>query len=707
MNTVHTYIRLSSAPGLAAALILSLGLGNGVRAEPVPSATPVAGAAADSSPTTPSAEPAVLTDGVLGLAPADASFVLYIGPKTAEVMGEALTDPTVAGEGVATLAATLRPVLPSSLMVAVSGPPVLPPAWRVTVAGRTRLGRAELFERIISDVLPAAEAASCGASGARWDFYDDGELGQLIVPGPLPINLSVAVRDGFVLACSDRARALAWQQGADDAARFVDGETFDALTTGYRGRVGVLAWLDLRSLVPMASMPLGQVVPGMYDALQLSAIEYAGLIGPDADARRPMRLVLGGQPAQPGLWHLLASEPSGSALAAVFPADTPIWLHGSMASGSAAVDNLMAFLAAIDPDIRNEYEQERAEWTTDVGVDLQTDILANFGPEWAMGWYWAPLTDDAATRRPPPLLDRGPLLAVRLRDVSLFQDHLKVLTLAFGLESAPQAYRGVTVQRAERDLGPFWYAVVGDVLLVAAQENHVHAAIDAVKDGSSLQARPRYAALRTQLGPASSKLLFADVAGLVQHALPLETASRRVPPIAIEALDYGLAAAVSLRREAYGLSIEVAQTSPEAADTGDMWETVSDRLRQHLREARRAANRQKAVVRAKTLVTACLVYANEHKQWPATLGDLQAVGLVAEETLCSPYATGAAAEPPCPTFFLYFPPPAGLSGNQSSVTVLICEPTVGSDGAAFAFADGHAEWVAPERAKQLLAELGR
>ena len=643
-------------------------------------------------------------DKVLALAPADALFVAYLAEPdwllSQPIVAEALRPQP----GTAELVSAIGKTFEGSVMVAASGVPILPTSWRLTFAGRTRLSRAELFETLVNDLPPLLNLAA-GSSSA--DFFDDGELGNLTLPAPLGLPFFVATRDGLVFASTNRSVALQWQQAGTPPDRFVDSEPFTELNQGRRQRVGALVWLDTRALVPLAAIPLSQEMPGLYDALQLERVEYVGLVAPPHGRPGTLRLAVGLREHSAGLWHLLASTPAPCTLAHLFPSDTLALFHGSMEHAGRMWEDVCAFLTALDPVLTSEYEQERAEFAAEVGLDPQSDLAANFGPEWALGWRFPtaePESSDTGVEQP---MLRDPVAAVRLRDVAKFKTHLHTLQVAFGLPHTTREYRGVTIYQAQRALGVFYYALVDDVLVLAPDADTIPRILDERQQSKTLGDAQRFWAVQRQFGASTSKLFFIDLAGVARAKTqcygPDFTAPGR--DIVLERdLTLGIAVAV------HGSTLYAEFAAASRGGTGsseDTWNAVealtTALAAQELENTRRATGLGSLY----RVLIACHIYADAHDNaWPTTLETLVAEGNLTPSQLCSPYEFHTDGEAgACTPYYVYAPAPDPKQVENPATTIVMAESEIHDGGAVFGFYDGHMEWVDSPRAEELLAEL--
>lgn len=659
---------------------------------------------AQTEPGAPAPTTAPALDKVLALAPADALFVVYLAEPDGLLSHPLLAEALRPQPGASGLLCTLGKTFEGSVMLAASGVPILPTSWRLTFAGRTRLSRGELFETLINDISPLVESVT----GARTvNFFDDGELGNLTLPVPFVLPLSVAMRDGLVFASTNRSVALAWQRDGTLPARFVESEPFIELNQGRRQRVGALAWLDTRALAPLAALPLSQELPGLFDALQLERVEFVGLVTPPYGKPGLLRLAVGLREHDAGLWHLFASTPAPCTLAQMFPADTLVLVHGSMEHAGCMLEDVSTFLAAIDPALTHEYEQERAEFAAEVGLDPQSDLAANFGPEWALGWL--PTTSGAEpseTGVERPML-HDPMVALRLRDVAKFKTHLHTLQVAFELGHTSSQYRGVTIYHAQRALGVFSYALLDDVLLLAADSEAIPRVLDERQQDKTLGDAQRFWAVKRQFGAETSKLIYIDLANVgrerLRHFGPDFTA-----PGKDVVLERDLTLGVAVKVEGSTLYAEFAAAS--AGGTGsaqDAWNTVealgTEMAMQELENVRRVTGS----VRMQEILIACHVHANTHEgAWPATLETLAAEGSIPASHLCSPYEIPLQSEAEaCTPYYVYVPLADPKQVNNPATTVVLAESEIHDGGAAIGFLDGHVEWVDCPRAEELLTAL--
>ncbi|MGB2987267.1 MAG: DUF3352 domain-containing protein [Phycisphaerae bacterium] len=630
-------------------------------------------------------------DEVLKLAPADAWFVAYTA-SAEKIFSQPLVRELAGARGhMPAFIKTLTETFGGPGVVAISGVPVNPMSWRVTVAARTALEPDQLFERITMKIVPAWNRASIGESVGRLQFVDDGQSGYLSLVGPLPFSLTLTVRDGIIFGSSVPGVAEGWQDGANAADSFVDSDEFTRLSAGRSAPVGTMVYVDTRSLTPLAAMPLNQTLPNLYEALQLDLVESIALITGGPVRPGPLRLAVGIREAKKGVWHLLASTPSKTTLARAFPPETTLFLHGSMTRASNIVEDIKAFAAAIDPEITDEYDRERVEFKRDIGLDPEGEFLANFVQAWAFG-------ADVDTER----FD-NPMLVFQLASTNAFKTHMHTLRVMYQLENSSMSYRGVTIERAARKPQPFSYAVVGDLLLVSPEQEAVVAGIDAILDQQGLDRTEAYYAVHHRVGSPTSKFVYLDLGEMFARAIE-SGEDPDIPPDVLAIAKAGTAVGLAVVPHERMIALELVSSDESAeAAIALVWHSIDASLEQ----ARYQAARAMSTANVKGLLTSCLIYAADHKKrWPPSLQVLVQSGVLgdpsqAAKLLANPYDVNR--KPAQAPYYLYRYIEEPASVKDPAMEVVISEPEIHHDGAVFGFLDGHAEWIASPRADELMA----
>lgn len=627
---------------------------------------------------------------ILKLAPADAWFIAYTANTEKTSKSPILERMTGGRRNLAGLVPTIVESFGGPAVLAISGTPGNPTSWQLTFAARTVLDQSRLFQRLGEDIVPAWNRSGVSAATGDMQFIDDGRRGYLTLARPLPLSLTLVTRDGIVFGSTTPHVAEDWQRGIGKYSVFTNSDEFRRLSAGWSGPLGTFIYLDLRALIPQAAISFNQILPRLYEALQLDIIESIACLSGGPTAPGPLRVAVGVREMKPGLWHLLASTPSQATLARAFPPDTTLLLEGSMKRASSVVDDIKAFIAVIDQEIADEYDQERVEFVRETGLDPQSEILANFVQAWAFGVCGDSDGFD------------DPLLAVQLESAATFKTHLQTLRAIYQLQTSSMSHRGVTIERAVREAGPFSYAVVDNLLLVSPNNEIVVGGIDAVLDRKGLDRTKAFNAVRRRTGPQTSKFVYLNLAELFRH--PPESEDVADIP-GVEALaGAGTAIGLAVVPHERMIALDLASSDDTAEEAmALLWRSVDASLER----ARYLSARSISMANVKALVTACHVYAANHKkQWPPSLDILVKSTLLGDETeaitlLSSPYEGDATKREDCYYLYRHIADPASV--KDPAAEVVISEPEIHHGGAVFGFMDGHAEWITSPRAEKLLA----
>ncbi|MBU0718299.1 MAG: hypothetical protein KJ749_08630, partial [Planctomycetes bacterium] len=534
-------------------------------------------------------------------------------------------------------------------------------------------------------------------------FLEVGNVGRLMLTGATPFFMTVAARDELMLGTTLPGAAEDWLRGAYPAGSFVDGDDFGRMIDRCSARIAELYYLELRSLIPVLTGMAGEPLPGLWNALELDNLEFVGAIGDQPTLVREgqvaeqdaspgtLRVLLGMREIRPGLSHLLASTPADVGLAKVFPAETTLLLHGSMDRGSAIIEDCFALARIIDEEIAEEYAQEREEFAQDVGIDPE-DFLANFVEEWALG---------AKVRGGSPLI-QDILFAVKLKSPTDFAADLQRLCAAYNLETSRHVYREVAIEQAARHAGPFYYAVVDNVLLVSPDMPTIKRAVDASLDDTGLSQVADFEGIRRKVCPQTSKFVYLDVARVFANII--ETGEPVDLPILAELIAPGSALGFAVVPHERMVAVEIAASK---GNTPGLVDVLTLTVAPSLRRARYLSNRMISMSNMKSILIASHIYAGNHQgTWPRSLAELVADGLLGDlseavQTLSNPYEReGIAGTKP---FYLYRQIPDAGQVKSPSEVVVVSEPTIRQGGALFGFVDGHVEWIASPRAEELLA----
>ena len=627
---------------------------------------------------------------ILGLAPADAWFIAYAANIEKTSKSPIFERMTGGRRNLAGFVATVMESFGGPAVLAISGTPDNPTSWRLTFAARTVIDQSRLFQRLSEDIVQAWNRSGMSTAIGNMQFIDDGRRGYLTLAHPLPLLLTLVTRDGVVFGSTTPLVVEDWQRGTGKYSVFTDSNEFRRLSAGRSGPLDTFIYLDLRTLIPQVAVSLNQVLPRLYEALQLDVIESIACLSGAPTAPSPLRVAVGVREMKPGLWHLLASTPSQATLARAFPPDTTLLVEGSMKRASGLVDDIRAFIAVIDQEIADEYDQERVEFVRETGLDPQSDILGNFVQAWAFGVGGNSDGSD------------DPLLAAQLESPATFKTHLQTLRDLYRLETSSMSHRGVIVERAVRETGPFSYAVVDNLLLVSPDSKIVLGGIDAILDGKGLDHTRAFNAVRRRTGPQTSKFIYLNLAELFPYVPESEDIADvpGIDPLAKAGTAIGLAVVPHERM----IALELASSDDTAEEAMALiWRSVDASLER----ARYLSARSISMANVKGLLTACHVYAaNHNKQWPPSLEILVQSTLLGDEAaattlLSNPYQDGAAKGEGC--YYLYRHIADPTSVEDPAAEVVISEPEIHDGGAVFGFMDGHTEWITSPRADKLLA----
>jgi len=622
---------------------------------------------------------------VLELAPADAWLIAYTAKGEQALRHPVIEQATGGRSGSSILARALAATFDGPTMVAVRGTPANPLSWRMVLAAKISLDQTAFFDRLGTSLVPAWNRSPLGQNGGKLGFTDDGERGYLTLPSPVAVSLTLIVREGVVYGFSglEPVEEQLEQLGAGES--FVNTGEFERLDANRGGPIGTFIYADLRTLVPLLAPQLNQLVPRLFEAIQLDSIECAALIASGPLRPGPLRLAVGVSGVERGLWRLLASTPSRADLAKAFPQDVTYFVQSSYQRASDIMDDLMAFGAVIDREIVDEYTQERLEFKREVGLDPHTDILANFVEGWAIGGRVE--YDHVADQ----------LVVFRLGSAEKFRAHLHALRIRFQLESATSHYRSVAISQAQRSLGPFFYAVVNNLLLVTGEEPAMHRAIDATLDRNGLDRLDRFHTVRRLVSPAVSKFLYFNLGDLFARAIE---SGEEFPIPGLEAIaEAGTSVGLALSQHENMIALDlVSSDGTSEAFSNALFLSVSASLAR----ARDQSARLISASNVKGLLISCKIYANDHKhQWPPNLKVLVQDGSILPRMLNSPYDHDKGHAPG--SYYLYRPIEDESAVKTPGNQVVISEPAIHGGGAVFGFADGHARWVESPEADELMA----
>jgi prepilin-type processing-associated H-X9-DG protein len=608
------------------------------------------------------------------------------------------------------LVAAAGEIFDGAVMIAIGGTPLLPFTWRITAAWESRLSADEMMDRLAGRFIPAWNGRLAEALG-RLQWTDAAGAGRLSLSGklPMPLHLTLAMRDGAWFASTSPDDVAAWVKEEYAVTPLSEGATFKRLTAEWSDNPTFLLYLDLRRLLPLLALPMNQALPRSYEALGFDRVENAALLvrggrasvepAEPAEPTEPAelagapsvaaRLAVGFAGPPERLWRVLASPPAATTLARTYPADADFFLHGALSDGAALMDDVNRFLAMIDPEIVEEYREECAEFKREIGFDPHGELLANFAGEWAIGGRLG--SGKGGEGNAPEVL-----FALRLRDVDRFQAYLHALREAFHLETAVTIYRGIPIETAvrSRTRDRFSFAVVEDLLLLALEPQMVADATDALFDRKGLNRVKSFLGVRDSFAPQTSKFAYLDV-GEVLEAMGVGERSAAGRP---RAASRGGVAGVALTAAEEAVFVDVTVNAEASC-------LLAEGFVASLREARHQALRMVSMSNLQAFLVGGMSYAAANRrQWPESLQVLIHQNYLppelASRLYSDPYQPDAAPSPQ--PYYLYRRPMDPAKIKHPSQEVVMSEPTLHEGGANFGFLDGHVEWVAGPRAEELL-----
>lgn len=668
--------------------------------------------AGEASPATAS-DPAKQINRVYHSVPVDAFFVAYVRD-----IDEALTQPLL--QPIFQEAPEAKPVFTAltdafdgPFAISISGTPIMPFLWRFAILTQTNLDDATFSERL-GTLATAWNASPLSVMGSL--TYVAGEVDRILFAGPASFSVDVIHRDDLIIATT-LVGFDQWLQTAPPEGLFANKAEWGRMNDGLSLAPAAFAYLDLRAIVPLAMMPLGNSLPKLYDALQLANVQGAALIigqtppvvitpdekiaqesnankkpskskdkseEPQTESKSVVRLALSVKNDVPGPWHLIAADPITPTLTTAYPADTTIFLHSSMSSAAGLMDDVLAFQKTIDTVITDEYAQERADFKRDVGFDPHSDFLANLSGEWAFG---GKLGEHGIEQ---------PLFTARIADEDRFRAQLRSLRDYFKLQTTITTYRGVNIETAERNAGNFSFAMAKKTLLISSEPQAVADAIDALLDKKNLSQSRDFVAASKHISEPTAKFGYVDLRAvneLVRSAIP-------TPKVRD-----------SLTRAAAKGDLVTTVVPRNGAITADFYvdmelgTAATHAICDSLQEVQKQSARTVSMANMRGIVMSCIIYAHENKnQWPASLDVLVNDGSIVRDVLIDPYEKRDAAGT-IETFYVYRPVTNPGSVKEPAKEVVLAESKIREGGACFAYMDGHVEYITGQQAERLLVMM--
>ena len=641
------------------------------------------------TPTQPAPSP------VLSLAPADALAIVYIEKPT-----DLLRHPLLAtlqegcnGEPVAVLK-PLAEVFAGPTFLSVCGTPMNLAEFRVELASRPTLPEADFFKKLDEEVLPGiGKLAFVDPSGG---VGTSGLLRTIRLPGPMPIVVFAAAKDGTIYGSSRRSDVEAWLQGEPLPPRFVDSDEYKRLYGGQATRPDALAYVNLRPLMPLALAEAERSGMGpLSKVLRLDGLEAAGLTVQWAVPPAAARLTVATANTEGGLTELLGPRNAALEIPSLVPSDYTFVVRGAVDNGAAMWDRLASLLDSIDPDIAGEFRQECLEFRDEIGFDPYADFLGNIVDEGMV-----------AVRVISPERIQW-LAAARLADPVAFQSQVAAMASAFDLPFSAWIYRDVVIQSTPPDSRVrLALACVDDFVVVAEDAENIREAVDARRDGAAIAQSSGFLAVRKHLPAEMARFAFADVSRLLRvfaEEIEKDTESAGILEMVrrIAGGEVGVGLAVSGSPGLLAADVVLNEGGDAAGVRSAMWSTVSTGITQ----ARQAAVQALSASNMRFILMGCQMFANDHKNvWPAALSDLVRNGSFTLRMFDSPRRDSGVVltvdNVDRESCYLYRPG-TGLAPTE----VVVCERELQNGSANFGFVDGHVERITGDRAAELLAMM--
>ncbi|MHC5111365.1 MAG: DUF3352 domain-containing protein [Planctomycetota bacterium] len=641
---------------------------------------------------------------ILALAPADALTIAF-----GRDMHELFANPTLVelrdemGKSGALIEA-LSELIAGDALIAFAGTPAQPTSWSYTMATQTRLSFPELVKLFEGRIIPGWN--SIGHEGGRLQGWQAGNVFHMNLVGPATTSMTMAIRDGMMFVSSRISEVEQFLASDSLPNRFVDSENFAGITENDRAILDGMVYVNLVPLLSLAESLSPQDFK-IHEALQLERFKYLAFLsrtmelrpdkrnatpgtppstapGPDSydevRTKNVQRLVVGMTGIGEGIWRAAAPEAGEAFLAQYFPAGTPAFVSGKLVNGSVLVEQLLKPVEVLAPEIRTEFYEECRDFLRETRVDPMA-VLKNLVDEWAVG---GPIGDQ-----------QDVLMAVRIENPAVFRTHLELLRQSFDLRMTQKTYRGSLILRADREDGPFFFANIDDVLVLAKHGKTLKGAIDAYAEGAGLAFVEEYRSVTAQQTGVRG---FVDLRELLA-LLPDDGMDSRMSELL---RDY------ARRVETVGMAlvgndnqIVLDMMSSGEADLAPIG-VVTSILIPSLARSRQQARRMVLMNNVKNIMVGLHVYASDHgNQLPDSLDSLKGE-YVPPPVLGNPDRDDAGKGE---VYYLYRKPESWPVTANAHEFVIISEPALRQGGAVFGFADGHSEHIEGARATRLLEEM--
>lgn len=405
-----------------------------------------------------------------------------------------------------------------------------------------------------------------------------------------------------------------------------------------------------------------------------------------------------------GIAQWLDRPNSESKLMSDLAGDFPILFRVGISSLVALPEGVYKITDSFDDTISTEYREDLAAFNKETGIDFNADILGQ-------------LHDEIVIAVRPDLSKKPPVAWTAIIPVTTpdtLESAAGKLAEHYDLAFDSRPSEGVTIHSAPEGVHFAW-CVAGKRLILADDLTTARDVVRCFKPGANHPSPSIVDQCKRELGAENQVMLLTDVGLLCRQApmLPM-LASPRFAPV----LGGGYVGAALSKKdrvihlEAHweiGRQPGAGNKSTQEDASNQLVATLANSVAESLAEARRQAARAISMANLRGIAMACFVYANKHDgRFPESLESFAAEqpDQVPLQFFANTY-TGERPESPSEIAkygnILYR---AGLTTKSAPSEVVLAEKSIqsvaGSQGACFAFVDGHCELVAEPVANRLI-----
>jgi prepilin-type processing-associated H-X9-DG protein len=447
--------------------------------------------------------------------------------------------------------------------------------------------------------------------------------------------------------------------------------------------------------MPLAGMEMQRLFPGLFASLGLDKLEFAALSAQWSQGASSVDVTIATAQGNEAFLDFLAARNAPLEIASLVPDDYAFFVRGSMTSAADAVNRLNGILGVIDPEIVAEFQQECAEFRTDVGFDPLQDLLGNLVEEWIVAAKFD------ANGKPVGIA------AVRMGDPAKFQRHAENLIRAFNLKVESQPCGDTVIYSAPAETGiHLAWATLGNHLLLSDCAASI---VDIVKRPAlapDVAVAHAWTGIMPHFAAETARFAFVNIAPLARLAVEEvrnEPEAAEFLPILQQLAESSAGIGLAVTRGDASVNIRIAANEAVNRSVRDLaWKSVAVSTNR----ARMLARRTVSAANIRNIIYGCMIYANDHKNaWPDNFAVLWQAGAVAPQSFVAPHdmCLAVSAENVDEVSSYLYRPGTKLQASE----VVVCERQLQESGANFGFADGHVEWISGPRAEELLADMQR